>query len=88
MAPLFKNKIVHKWRDQIFIENYLGYLIHRGRYKYELDDKKDDKLREVFSDLQVDPDETNNMIYNPKYTGKIDQLRNQLLIHLAKNDSI
>lgn len=84
LEPLFKNKNVQKWRDHIFIENYLGYMVHSGRYKYELDDKNDDKLREVFSDLRVDPGETINMIDNPKYSGKIDQLRNQLLTHLAK----
>ncbi len=72
------------WRDHIFIENQLGYLIHTGRYKYELDDKDGNRTREVFSDLQVDPGETCNMVNDSKYARIIQQLREELLAHLTK----
>lgn len=84
LTPLFKSSKMQNWRDHIFIENYLGYLIHTSRYKYELDDKDDDKIREVFSDLQLDPGETHNMIHNSEYAKTIGQLRKELLTHLAK----
>lgn len=84
LAPLLDHTKAKKWRDHIIIENELGYLIHTGRYKYELDDKCGDKIREVFSDLQVDPGETSNMISDSKYAKIIEGLRNDLLAYLAK----
>ncbi|MEO5995790.1 MAG: sulfatase-like hydrolase/transferase [Chitinophagaceae bacterium] len=85
LAPLLDHTKVKNWRDHIIIENELGYLIHTGRYKYELDDKCGDKVREVFSDLQIDPGETNNMINDSKYAKIIAGLRNELLAYLAKS---
>lgn len=82
LKPLLYNKKAKQWRSHIFMENQLGYLIHTGRYKYELDDKSGNKLREVFTDLQVDPGETCNMINDVKYASIIAQLRTQLLQHL------
>lgn len=84
LKPLLKNSKVKKWRKHIFIENELGYLIYTGRYKYELDDKNENKIREVFTDLQVDPGETQNMINNSNYAGIIRQLRQELYAHLKK----
>ncbi len=84
LTPLLDTKPIQNWRKHIFIESELGYLIHTGRYKYELDDKNGIKLREVFSDLQVDPGETCNMINDSKYAGTIRQLREELLAHLAE----
>jgi len=84
LAPLLKDRQVPNWREHIFIESELGYLIHTGRYKYELDDKNGNKLREVFSDLQVDPGETCNLINDSKCAKIISQLRQELLAHLAK----
>ncbi|MDP4286225.1 MAG: sulfatase-like hydrolase/transferase [Bacteroidota bacterium] len=84
ILPLLQERINVNWREHIFMENQLGYLIHTDRYKYELDDKNGNKLREVFSDLQVDPGETFNMINDSKYAGIISQLRGELLAHLAK----
>ena len=85
LVPLLNDNKVQNWRKHIFMENQLGYLIHTDRYKYELDDKDGNKLREVFSDLQVDPGETCNMINDAKYAGIINQLRGELLAHLAKS---
>ncbi|MBK0383696.1 sulfatase-like hydrolase/transferase [Pedobacter sp. SD-b] len=83
LKPLL-NQTAKKWRSHIFIENQLGYLIHTNRYKYELDDKNGNKIREVFTDLQVDPGETCNMINDAKYSSVIRDLRKELLTHLAK----
>jgi arylsulfatase A-like enzyme len=85
LAPLLEDAKVKNWRDHIIIENELGYLLHTGRYKYELDDKCGDKLREVFCDLQVDPGETSNLINDSRYAKIIDGLRNELLAYLAKS---
>jgi arylsulfatase A-like enzyme len=85
LVPLLGKTQVKNWRDHIIIENELGYLIHTGRYKYQLDDKNGDKIREVFSDLQVDPGETFNMIHDSKYATIIGGLRNELLAYLAKS---
>jgi choline-sulfatase len=84
VKPLLTSSHVNNWRQHIFLENQLGYLIHTGRYKYELDDKNGNKLREVFTDLQVDPGETCNMINDVKYAAVISRLRKELLAHLEK----
>jgi hypothetical protein len=63
--------------------NELGYLIHTGRYKYELDDKNGDKPREVFTDLKVDPGETYNMIHSSNYAKKIGELKKELLAYMS-----
>jgi arylsulfatase A-like enzyme len=84
LVPILDKAKGNKWRDHIIIENELGYLIHTGRYKYELDDKCGDKVREVFSDLHVDPGETINMISDSKYAKIIKGLRTGLLAYLGK----
>jgi choline-sulfatase len=83
LKPLLVKAPVNDWRGHIIIESELGYLIHTGRYKYELDDKSGDKPREVFSDLQVDPGETRNMIHDQKYTQVISSLRKELIAYLV-----
>ena len=85
LVPMLNNVQVKKGREHIFIENQLGYLIHTGRYKYELDDKNGDKPREVFSDLKVDPGETCNMINDSKYSKIIAELRKELVSHLMNS---
>ena len=85
-VPILDNNETLSLQDHIFIENQIGYCIHTGRYKYVLQDKNKDKLREVFSDLEVDPGETSNMINNSKYSKIINQLRQELLVHLEKLD--
>jgi arylsulfatase A-like enzyme len=86
LLPLLSKAPVKNWREHIIIENELGYLIHTGRYKYELDDKNGDNIREVFSDLQVDPGEKYNMIQDRKYASRIAGLRTALLAHLEKSN--
>lgn len=83
LAPLFSSSSASNWRKHLFIESELGYLIHTGRYKYELDDKNGNQQREVFTDLQVDPGETVNMINRPGYAAIIKQLRKELTDHLS-----
>lgn len=85
LVPLLRNDNLPIWREHIFIENEIGFLIHTGRYKYELQDIG--VKREVFSDLKVDPGETVNMINYPQYQDRIRDLRNTLLIDL-KNRGI
>jgi choline-sulfatase len=82
IKPVLASAPVKEWRDHIFMENQLGYMIHTGRYKYELDDKSGDRIREVFTDLAFDPGETCNMINNVKYAAIINGLRKELTAHL------
>jgi len=70
------------WRKHIFIEDQIGYLIHTGRYKYELDDTG--RIREMFVDLKTDPGETRNLIDKAKYGHIVDSLRHKLLNHLKE----
>lgn len=83
MVPLLNEKKVNNWRTEIFIESQLGYLIHSGRYKYQLDDKHGQHPREVFSDLQSDPGEKFNLIKENKYRDEINGLKNKLVSHLT-----
>jgi choline-sulfatase len=83
LVPLLNEKKINNWRTEIFIESQLGYLIHSGRYKYQLDDKHGQYPREVFSDLQSDPGEKFNLIKENKYSDAINGLKNKLFSHLT-----
>lgn len=83
LVPLLNEKKVNNWRTELFIESQLGYMIHNGRYKYQLDDKYGERPREVFSDLKVDPGEKYNLIKENKYAGAINGLKNKLVSHLT-----
>lgn len=85
LLPILEDgKASNNWRDHIFMENEVGYCINTGRYKYTLEDKYNNGIREVFSDLAIDPGETCNMINVMKYSKIISQLRKELLAHLKK----
>lgn len=84
LTPLLENRKTKSWRKHIFMENQLGYMIHTNQYKYELDDKNGSEIREVFTDLSVDPGETRNMINDSKYVNIISKLKKELFIHLKK----
>jgi arylsulfatase A-like enzyme len=81
-VPLTKAGSEVNWRDHIFLETEIGFLIHTGRYKYELDDNG--KNREMFVDLKSDPGEKINKIKAPQYKNSSDSLRMILLDHLKK----
>ena len=79
-VPLTKNTSKVNWRDHIFLETEIGFLIHTGRYKYELDDKG--KIREMFVDLKSDPGEKINKIDAPEYKDQSNRMRRILLENL------
>lgn len=76
VVPLTTQETPPTWRDHIFLETETGYMIHTGRFKYELDDIG--KIREMFVDLKTDNGEMKNEIDNPKYKGIVDSLRFEL----------
>lgn len=68
------------WTKKIFLETETGYMIHTGRFKYELDDIG--KIREMLVDLKADPGEKVNLINRVEYKPVIDSLRSELENHL------
>jgi arylsulfatase A-like enzyme len=82
VVPLISRNRNIAWPKQIFLETEMGYMIHTGRYKYELDDRG--KIREMFVDLHVDPGETTNLINRIGYKPVIDSLRTELVNHLTQ----
>ena len=81
VVPLTGGEKPSDWPDHIFLETETGYMIHTGRYKYELDDIG--KIREMFVDLKTDPGETKNLIDSPEYKNVIDSLRSELVNSLT-----
>lgn len=77
VVPLTMLKKLSDWPNHIYLETETGYMIHTGRYKYELDDIG--KVREMFVDLKMDKGETKNLINSPKYITTIDSLRSELI---------
>jgi len=80
VVPLTNQAEGINWRKHIFLETEIGFLIHTGRYKYELDGIG--RNREMFVDLKSDPGETINTINEPKYKKEADKLRELLLNNL------
>ncbi len=77
VLPLLRGEDV-KWRDTVFTEFYgvnstsaTMISVRRGNLKYGWNCSNMDE----FYDLETDPHEMNNLIKDPKYTGKIKELR-------------
>jgi arylsulfatase A-like enzyme len=81
VVALTRREKLTDWPTHIFLENETGYMIHTGRFKYELDDMG--KIREMFVDLQTDKGETINLIDRPEYQDTIDSLRSELVTSLT-----
>jgi arylsulfatase A-like enzyme len=82
VVPLTRQDKEINWPKHIFLETEIGFLIHTGKYKYELDDIG--KNREMFVDLKSDPGEKVNKINDPKYRSASDSLRVLLMNNLNK----
>ena len=82
VVPLTEQVKNINWPGHIFLETEIGFLIHTGQYKYELDDIG--KKREMFVDLKSDPGEMVNKIDDPLYKSKSDSLRSILLGNLKE----
>jgi choline-sulfatase len=81
VLPLIEQNKNARWPKSIFLETETGYMIHNGRFKYELDDIG--RIREMFVDLKTDPGETINMINEIEHKPVIDSLRSELINHLT-----
>lgn len=84
VVSLTKQEKLTDWPNHIYLETETGYMIHTGRYKYELDDIG--KIREMFVDLKTDKGETKNMIDSPGYKNTIDSLRSELITSLTNRE--
>jgi choline-sulfatase len=82
VVPLTRQDKTISWPAHIFLETEIGFLIHTGKYKYEIDDIG--KNREMFVDLKSDPGETINKINELKYKSASDSLREILMNNLNK----
>jgi choline-sulfatase len=82
VVPLTRQDKNISWPMHIFLETEIGFLIHTGRYKYELDDIG--KNREMFVDLKSDPGEKVNKINDARYLKTSDSLRVLLMGNLNK----
>jgi arylsulfatase A-like enzyme len=82
VVPLTREDKNISWPSHIYLETEIGFLIHTGKYKYELDDIG--KNREMFVDLKTDPGEKINKINDPKYKSASDSLRVLLMNNLNK----
>jgi len=84
VLPIIQLEKFTEWPDHIFLESEFGFMIHTGRFKYNLDDIGE--KREMLVDLQIDPGETLNLIDNPEYKATLDSLRAELIDHLTRKD--
>ncbi|WP_411274960.1 sulfatase [Daejeonella sp.] len=80
VVPLTEQKKITDWPNHIYLETETGYMIHTGRYKYELDDIGE--IREMFVDLKIDKGETKNLIESPRHKKIIASLRSKLTTSL------
>jgi len=80
VLPLIQQENDTDWPKYIYLESETGFMIHTGRFKYEIDNTG--IKREMLVDLQTDPGEKINMIDNPEYKSTIDSLRNKLFTRL------
>jgi arylsulfatase A-like enzyme len=84
VLPLIEQNKNTNWPKSVYLETETGYMIHTGRYKYELDDIG--RNREMFVDLRSDPGETVNLINRADYNTVIDSLRSELINHLTDHN--
>jgi arylsulfatase A-like enzyme len=81
VVPLIDRQQGAVWPSVIFLENETGFMVHTGRYKFEMDEMGNN--REMFVDLAKDPGEMTNLIHRPEYKPVIDSLRAGLIRHLT-----
>ena len=84
LKPLLTGKSSKNWREYLFAENQIGFMVTDGRYKYRWYDGTDE---EMFTDLINDPGEMINIIpyldeYKTDYKEKYKELKAVLFDHL------
>lgn len=84
LKPLLSGQNPPNWREYLFAENQIGFMVTDGQYKYRWYDQTHE---EMFTDLKNDPGEMINIIpylneYKTDYTHKYEELKNILFDHL------
>ncbi len=82
LRPLLEGSTVKSWRQELFLEDQIGFLIHTGRYKYALFDVG--KPGEMLTDLENDPGEMENLASSPRFKELRRELRSRLTAELAR----
>jgi len=74
-------------RDYLYLESAWGFeILQQGRYKFsQCEDMKEGRY-EILFDLEKDPMELNNVIADPAYKAKADELRSVLEREIASRD--
>jgi len=62
LRPLVEAESPARWRDHLFVESQIGYMVTDGRYKYCAYDPDKGALRDSLVDLERDPGEMFNLV--------------------------
>lgn len=62
LRPLVAGNSVSKWRETLFVESQIGYMVTDGRYKYSAFDPDKGARRESLVDMKTDPGEMQNLV--------------------------
>lgn len=61
LRPLIEGRSPDRWRETLFIESQIGYMVSDGRYKYSAFDPDKGARRDSLVDLKTDPGEMRNL---------------------------
>jgi arylsulfatase A-like enzyme len=78
LRPLAEGRSPGKWRETLFLESQIGYMVTDGRYKYSAFDPDKGARREFLADLKTDPGEMRNLAGNAAAQGIIKRLRGSM----------
>lgn len=86
LKPLIEGKQI-RWREYIHGEHSFGtdsnHYITDGKRKYIWYSQRGE---EQFFDLEIDPNETKNLISNEQYIDKVDDMRRKLIYELSERE--
>jgi len=75
LRPLAEGRSSGKWRQMLFVQSQIGYMVTDGRYKYSAFDPDKGAHREFLADLQSDPGEMRNIAGESDMRGILHRLR-------------
>lgn len=61
LRPFLEGKVPAQWRETLYMESEIGYMVTDGRYKYSAFDPDKGERRDSLVDLQNDPGEMQNL---------------------------
>jgi arylsulfatase A-like enzyme len=75
LRPLVEGRTPNQWRETLFIESQIGYMVTDGRYKYSAFDPDKGARRESLVDLKTDPGEMENLAGEASERDTVQRLR-------------